>query len=321
VKTANLRKRRAKILVSWCPSLSIKVFENNDFLPPRWSRNAVAAPLPDSTEDYATALFEDANLCAIACKRITVAPKDIELARRIRGDFNHKKTGYPYKDNRHWESSCQKRKRLEREAVRGADWFEKAQAEKAAETAHAAVIAKHAIRKKKGLEALLKKKKEEVLQQRFTKRVERERREAEEARKAEKEARRKEEVAAALRTAAEGAERATDSAAQAAAEKEAGQKAAQDETARKAAEAERAQKQAEERAALHKEEAQLREKQGQVEAQLRELPRADSNALALVPVRVLGAESASGAVLTVNGSTIAASGQGVSGEGRTGGGQ
>jgi hypothetical protein len=45
------------------------------------------------------------------------------------------------------------------------------------------------------------------------------------------------------------------------------------------------------------------------------------NALALIPVRVLGAESASGAVLTVNGFTVAASGQGVSAEGGTGGGQ
>jgi histone H3/H4 len=248
----------------------MKVFQNIDFLPSRWTRDAIAA-IQDATEDYATGLFEDANLCCIAFKRITVAPKDIELARRIRGDFNHQKTGYPYKDNTGWESRGQKRKRLEREAVRGADWFEKAQAEKAAETAQAAVIAKQAIKEKKGLEAVLKKKKEEVLQQRFTNRVDRERREAEEARKAEEKARRKEEAAAALRTAAEAAERATASAAQAAAEKE----AAQDETARKAAEAERAQKQAEERAALDKEAARLREKQSQVEAQLRELPRAD----------------------------------------------
>jgi hypothetical protein len=143
------------------------------------------------------------------------------LARRIRGDFNHQKTGYPYKDNTGWESRGQKRKRLEGEAVWGADWFEKAQAEKVAETAQTAAIAKQAIKEKKGLEALLKKKKEEVLQQRFTNRVERERREAEEACKAEEEARRKEEAASALRTAAEAAERATASAAQAAAEKEA----------------------------------------------------------------------------------------------------
>jgi histone H3/H4 len=32
-------------------------------------------------------LFDDANLCAIHAGRITVNPKDIQLARRIRGDF------------------------------------------------------------------------------------------------------------------------------------------------------------------------------------------------------------------------------------------
>jgi histone H3/H4 len=70
----------------------MKVFENINFLPPRWTRDAIGA-IQDATEDYAIGLFEDANLCCIASKRITVAPKDIELARRIRGDFNHQKTG------------------------------------------------------------------------------------------------------------------------------------------------------------------------------------------------------------------------------------
>lgn len=33
-------------------------------------------------------LFEDTNLCAIHAKRVTVTRKDMELARRIRGDRN-----------------------------------------------------------------------------------------------------------------------------------------------------------------------------------------------------------------------------------------
>ena len=37
-------------------------------------------------EDYAVHLFEDANLEAIHAKRVTVMPKDIQLARRIRGE-------------------------------------------------------------------------------------------------------------------------------------------------------------------------------------------------------------------------------------------
>ena len=31
-------------------------------------------------------LFEEANLCAIQAKRVTIFPKDIQLARRIRGE-------------------------------------------------------------------------------------------------------------------------------------------------------------------------------------------------------------------------------------------
>ena len=31
-------------------------------------------------------LFEETNLCAIHAKRVTIMPKDIQLARRIRGE-------------------------------------------------------------------------------------------------------------------------------------------------------------------------------------------------------------------------------------------
>ncbi len=42
--------------------------------------------LQEATESYITNLFTDANLCAIHAKRITIFPKDIDLARRIRGE-------------------------------------------------------------------------------------------------------------------------------------------------------------------------------------------------------------------------------------------
>jgi histone H3/H4 len=35
---------------------------------------------------YLVHLFEEANLCAIHAKRVTVMPKDLHLARRIRGE-------------------------------------------------------------------------------------------------------------------------------------------------------------------------------------------------------------------------------------------
>ena len=37
-------------------------------------------------EAYLVGLFEDSNLCAIHAKRVTIMPKDIHLARRIRGE-------------------------------------------------------------------------------------------------------------------------------------------------------------------------------------------------------------------------------------------
>ena len=42
--------------------------------------------LQEATESYLVGLFEDTNLCAIHAKRVTIMPKDIQLARRIRGE-------------------------------------------------------------------------------------------------------------------------------------------------------------------------------------------------------------------------------------------
>lgn len=51
----------------------------------RFQGNAVAA-LQEAAEAYLVGLMEDTNLCAIHAKRVTIFPKDIQLARRIRGE-------------------------------------------------------------------------------------------------------------------------------------------------------------------------------------------------------------------------------------------
>jgi len=51
----------------------------------RFQASAVLA-LQEATEAYMVGLFEDTNLCAIHAKRVTIMPKDIQLARRIRGE-------------------------------------------------------------------------------------------------------------------------------------------------------------------------------------------------------------------------------------------
>jgi histone H3 len=51
----------------------------------RFQGSAVLA-LQESAEAYLVGLFEDTNLCALHGKRVTIMPKDIHLARRIRGE-------------------------------------------------------------------------------------------------------------------------------------------------------------------------------------------------------------------------------------------
>ena len=51
----------------------------------RFQPSAIAA-LQEASEAYLVGLFEDTNLCAIHAKRVTIMPKDIQLARRIRGE-------------------------------------------------------------------------------------------------------------------------------------------------------------------------------------------------------------------------------------------
>jgi histone H3 len=51
----------------------------------RFQSTAILA-LQEAAEAYLVSLFEDANLCAIHAKRVTIMPKDIQLARRIRNE-------------------------------------------------------------------------------------------------------------------------------------------------------------------------------------------------------------------------------------------
>jgi len=52
---------------------------------PKFQSTAMLA-LQEAAEAYLVGIFEDTNLCAIHAKRVTIMPKDIQLARRIRGE-------------------------------------------------------------------------------------------------------------------------------------------------------------------------------------------------------------------------------------------
>ena len=51
----------------------------------RFQSSAVMA-LQEASEAYLVSLFEDTNLAAIHAKRVTIQPKDLQLARRLRGE-------------------------------------------------------------------------------------------------------------------------------------------------------------------------------------------------------------------------------------------
>ncbi|ESN92193.1 hypothetical protein HELRODRAFT_89804, partial [Helobdella robusta] len=79
-KTTNLLLRKlpfARVVKEVCDDL----FPQGGL---RWQSLAIEC-LQEISEAYLIRLFEDSNLCAIHAKRVTILPRDIQLARRIRG--------------------------------------------------------------------------------------------------------------------------------------------------------------------------------------------------------------------------------------------
>ncbi|NXP01159.1 CENPA protein, partial [Certhia brachydactyla] len=50
----------------------------------RWQRMALMA-LQEAAEAFAVRLLEDAYLCSLHARRVILFPKDLQLARRLRG--------------------------------------------------------------------------------------------------------------------------------------------------------------------------------------------------------------------------------------------
>ena len=50
----------------------------------RFQESAILA-LQEASEAHIVGVFEDSNLCAIHAKRVTIEPRDVQLARRIAG--------------------------------------------------------------------------------------------------------------------------------------------------------------------------------------------------------------------------------------------
>ena len=69
-------------------------------------QSAAILCLQEAAEAYLVRLFDDANLCAIHARRVTIMPKDILLARQIRGEHAYSPTTKnkhfgPFQDHPH----------------------------------------------------------------------------------------------------------------------------------------------------------------------------------------------------------------------------
>ena len=62
--------------------------------PMRWAKGGIEA-LHEAAENYLVGLLTDANILAIHARRVMVQPRDIQLARRIRGDRDWEYLGFP----------------------------------------------------------------------------------------------------------------------------------------------------------------------------------------------------------------------------------
>ena len=77
------------------PYVSDKKYKSGGFVqcPLCWTKGALDT-LHEASEYYLVDLLEDANLIAIHARRITLQPRDIQLAWRIRGERNWYHTDY-----------------------------------------------------------------------------------------------------------------------------------------------------------------------------------------------------------------------------------
>ena len=77
------------------PTIKDKDYKKGMYVacPLRWQRAALEC-LHEGAEAYMVSLLKDATLLAIHARRITLQPRDIQLAQRIRGEPNWYKTDF-----------------------------------------------------------------------------------------------------------------------------------------------------------------------------------------------------------------------------------
>ena len=79
-------QKKTNLLIKRMPFARLVKEIAQDFRQDLRFQNSAIGALQEAAEPYIVGLFEDTNLCAIHVKRITIMPKDIQLARHIRGE-------------------------------------------------------------------------------------------------------------------------------------------------------------------------------------------------------------------------------------------
>ena len=78
-------QRSTELLIRKLPFQRLARSIVQEYAPNFRIQTGALAALQEGAESYIVELFEDTNLCAIHAKRVTIMPKDMQLAQRIRG--------------------------------------------------------------------------------------------------------------------------------------------------------------------------------------------------------------------------------------------
>ena len=78
-------QRSTELLIRKLPFQRLARSIVQEYAPNYRIQTGALAALQEGAESYLVELFEDTNLCAIHAKRVTIMPKDMQLAQRIRG--------------------------------------------------------------------------------------------------------------------------------------------------------------------------------------------------------------------------------------------
>ncbi|KAK7089410.1 histone H3.3A-like [Littorina saxatilis] len=79
-------RKSTEPLIHWLPFHRLVREIGQDFKTDLRFQSAAIEALQEASESYLVGLFQDANLCAIHAGRVTIMPRDIQLAHRIRGE-------------------------------------------------------------------------------------------------------------------------------------------------------------------------------------------------------------------------------------------